>query len=246
MTLARWERLSSAPLAAATLAFLVAYAWPILDLSLDARLRGLCNAVVVVTWVAFGLDVLLRLSLATDRRRWLKQHPIDVLAVALPVLRPLQLLRVLALITTLNRFASTNLRGRVGLYLGGSIVVLTFVSAVAVLDAERGSDGTIQTFGDALWWAFATLTTVGYGDVFPVTTTGRVVAVALMMSGIAALGVVTASIATWLIDQVSDESKDAQAATQEDVTELRAEVARLTAAIEQLAGRAPYDDEPER
>ena len=64
------------------------------------------------------------------------------------------------------------------------------------VDVERGAHGAnITTFGDALWWAMTTVTTVGYGDQFPVTTTGRIVAAALMLVGISLLGLITATVA---------------------------------------------------
>ena len=76
------------------------------------------------------------------------------------------------------------------------------LGAIAVLDAEQDADGAnITTFGDALWWASTTVTTVGYGDRFPVTTSGRLVAVALMLVGIAAIGAITAGVAAWLVSR---------------------------------------------
>jgi voltage-gated potassium channel len=82
-------------------------------------------------------------------------------------------------------------------YVAGSAVLLVFVGSLAVLDVEQNApDAKILSFGDAAWWAITTITTVGYGDLFPVTPIGRLVAAALMMSGIAVLGVVTASIAS--------------------------------------------------
>jgi hypothetical protein len=85
---------------------------------------------------------------------------------------------------------------------------LRFVAALAALDAERGDpDANILDFGDALWWAITTMTTVGYGDRYPVTTTGRIVAGGLMVGGIALLGTVTATLASLLIERVADESQ---------------------------------------
>jgi voltage-gated potassium channel len=114
-----------------------------------------------------------------------------------------------------------------------------FVGALAVLDAEQSvPDAKILTFGDALWWAVTTITTVGYGDLYPVTAVGRAVAVALMLSGIAVLGVVTASIATWLVQRVSDTTETAVENAEQpvlaEITELAAEVAALRREIAQL------------
>ena len=70
-------------------------------------------------------------------------------------------------------------------------------------EAERNSpDANIKTFGDGLWWAATTVTTVGYGDRFPTTPLGRLIAVVLMLVGIALLGVITATIATWFVGRL--------------------------------------------
>jgi voltage-gated potassium channel len=119
------------------------------------------------------------------------------------MLRPLRLLRLLALARILNRSASGSLAGRVSTYVLGTAVTAVGLAAIAVLDAEQDATGaSITTFGDALWWASATVATVGYGDRYPVTGEGRVIAVGLMLVGIAALGAVTASLATWMVAQV--------------------------------------------
>jgi voltage-gated potassium channel len=74
------------------------------------------------------------------------------------------------------------------------------------LDAERSSrDANISDFGDAIWWAVSTMTTVGYGDHYPVTPVGRLVAFGLMIGGIALLGTVTATLASWLVETVAAE-----------------------------------------
>ena len=77
------------------------------------------------------------------------------------------------------------------------------------------------------------MSTVGYGDFKPVTTEGRFVAVGLMLAGVALLGVVTASIASWLIDEVREVETETQAATRADLAQLRAEIAALRAQLRQ-------------
>jgi voltage-gated potassium channel len=101
----------------------------------------------------------------------------------------------------LNRTAVGSLVGRVTTYVLGASTMSIALAAIAVLDAEQDADPNITTFGDALWWAATTVTTVGYGDRFPVTGQGRLIAVALMVMGIATVGAVTASIATWMVTQ---------------------------------------------
>ena len=91
-------------------------------------------------------------------------------------------------------------------YVLGVAVMAIGLGAIAALDAEQDAKGAnIVTFGDALWWAATTVTTVGYGDRFPITAEGRVIAIALMVVGIAMVGAVTASIAAWMVAQVQQD-----------------------------------------
>ncbi|MFB9315501.1 potassium channel family protein [Nocardioides plantarum] len=203
---AAWERRSEIPLLLLAVAFLVAYAWPVLDPTLDAGVEDSLRAVSWTVWVAFVLDVAIRLVLADHRVRYARQHWWDIALVALPMLRPLRLLRLLAFARLLHRSARVNLVGRVGIYVSGTAVAAVGLGAIAVLDAEREApDATITTFGDAVWWAVTTVSTVGYGDLYPVTTTGRLVATVLMIVGIAVVGTVTATVAAWLIAEVADQ-----------------------------------------
>jgi len=122
-------------------------------------------------------------------------------------------------------------------YVAGATSLILFVGSLAILDAERGAKGaTITTFGDAAWWAFTTVTTVGYGDRYPITGQGRFIAGGLMLAGIALLGIVTASLASWLIDKVRELEEHAQVVTRADMTALTAEVRALRA---ELAARDP-------
>ena len=75
-----------------------------------------------------------------------------------------------------------------------------FGSAALTLAVEEGGDGSIDSFGDALWWAITTVTTVGYGDTFPVTPAGRCIAWFLMITGIALFGVITANVAAFFME----------------------------------------------
>lgn len=218
------------PLTAVALIFLAAYAAPIIDTDLP---DGPFAVIVNITWLIFGIDYLTRVVLSEQRWDFVRRHPVDLLVVALPLLRPLRLLRLIALLSVLNRYAGGgSLRGRVVVYLVGSASLLIFVASLAVLDAERGQpDANIDDYGDAVWWAMTTMTTVGYGDRFPVTGTGRLVATALMVGGIAVLGTVTATLASYLVERVQEAEEDSQAATRADVRALRDEVTALRQAL---------------
>lgn len=228
----RWERAGEWPLTVAALVFLLAYAWPILDPGLPETVVMTTEVLAWTAWAAFAVDYAVRLGLAEHRTRFVRTNLLDLAVVLLPLLRPLRLLRLITLLAVLNRKAGGSLRGRVSVYVGGAAVMTMFVAALAVLDAERGAEGaTIDGFGDAMWWAATTVTTVGYGDRFPVTPEGRLVAVGLMLAGIALIGVITATLASWLVERVQEIEDTARAATSRDVQELRDEVARLRAAL---------------
>ena len=191
------------------LAFLVAYVWPILDPRMDPGTRAFLVVLSWTIWAAFGVDFLIRLALATERRSYALRHWYDLLLILLPLIRPLRLLRLIALARILDRSVGDSLAGRTLVYVSGAAGLATGLAAVAVLDAERGArDANIQTFGDALWWATATVTSVGYGDRFPVTTEGRVVAVLLMLVGIGLIGTVMASVVTWMAGRTAKAEPD--------------------------------------
>jgi voltage-gated potassium channel len=226
--LERWASATEWPLMVAAVAFLAAYAWPILDPDLSAGALLVCAAATWVAWAVFALDYVARVALATDKRRYVVRHLHDLAVIVLPLLRPLRLLRLITVIGALNRRAGSSLRGRVAVYVAGATTLLSFVAALAMLDAERDApDANITTFGDALWWSLTTITTVGYGDRYPTTTEGRFIAVALMIAGIALLGVVTATLASWIIDRVRAENAEDRAATAAQVDALMVELRNL-------------------
>lgn len=194
----RWEHGAEWPLTVTALLFLAAYAWPILEPNLSSPWQRTFQVATWIAWAIFAGDYLVRFFLSNARGTFVRANLLDLAVVVLPVLRPLRLLRLVTLLSILNRQAGGSLRGRVAVYVAGATALVLFVAALAMLDAERGEkDGNIGNFGDALWWAMTTVTTVGYGDRFPVTPTGRFVAAGLMLAGIALLGIVTASLAAY-------------------------------------------------
>ncbi|HEY9291104.1 MAG TPA: ion channel [Microlunatus sp.] len=231
----RWERAASWPLTAAALLFLTVYSWPVLNPDLAPSWQRVCRITTVIVWVIFAIDYVARFVLAGDRRTFVKRHLLDLAVVVLPMLRPLRLLRLLTLFNILGRNTGRSFRGRVAMFVVAATSLILFVSSVAVLNAERGRDGAnIDSFGDALWWSLTTVTTVGYGDRYPITLTGRCVAAGLMLAGIALLGVVTASLASWFLDRVTATEEAEAATTEKMVAALTSQVAELTDQVSQM------------
>lgn len=227
----RWQKLAEWPLTVTALTFLVAYAWQIIG-DLHGGAATLTETIITVTWVIFVIDYVVTLTLAEGRWYWFRTHLFDLIVVALPILRPLRLLRLVTLLSVLQRTAGAAFRGRVVVYVAGASVLLVFVAALAVLDSERSAPGaSITTFTGALWWAFVTVTTVGYGDLSPITDQGRIIAVALMLGGIALIGVITATLASWIVEKVSEGEAETAAATHGEIQQLGRQIEELQEAL---------------
>ena len=108
-------------------------------------------------------------------------------------------------------------------------MIVVWVGSVMVLNAERGApNAEIVNIGDAVWWAFETVTTVGYGDFVPVTWNGRALAVLVMLVGISVLGIVTASLSAALVKR-THQGPDRVDEVLAELAEVKATLARLEA-----------------
>lgn len=236
MTLAKWRKIADWPLLITSLIYLAAYSAEVIG-NLDGRASQWLEVIIDITWGFFIVDYFVSLVLAPRRGRWFVRHLLDLAIVALPLLRPLRLLRLVTLLAVLQRTAGRTFRGRVVAYVAGSAFLLVYVAALAVLDVERGQPhSNINSFGNALWWSFETITTVGYGDFTPVTAEGRFIAGALMLGGIALLGVVTATMASWIVERVALTEESQQTATRGEVQELSRQIAELKSMLEKGSG----------
>ncbi|MFR0353837.1 potassium channel family protein [Streptomyces sediminimaris] len=207
--MAGWEELVELPLVAASMVFLAAYAVRVLAPGLPGLWRTLDLAVLLAAWALFGVDYAVRWRLSGQRLRFVRTHLLDTVVLFLPLLRPLRVVKVYEAVQRRHGRPRLALHARVMAYAGLSTVLLGFAGALAVFQQERGAPGaTMRTFGDAVWWACATLATVGYGDVVPVTPMGRVIAVGMMGMGLALLGAVTGTFASWLLQSFSREDDD--------------------------------------
>ncbi|MFW2514513.1 potassium channel family protein [Demequina sp. SO4-13] len=234
-------------MAALAMAFLLVWSGRIIfEYSLPSAVENALLAVQWWIWLVFIVDIVIRTVISKKSWRYLWTHPLDVIAVLVPAARPL---KVLTAFTQGAAFSSARGRVKTMQAVVISVVLLLWIGSVAVLAAEREADSAINTFGDALWWAIVTVTTVGYGDLSPVSVTGRVVAVAMMLVGIALIGVVTASVAAWFVSKTTGEEEREQERQDEGRhDELTERIARLEAKIDALSaadsrtGHAPRGD----
>lgn len=221
-SLERWRRATDAPLLALAIGSL-----PILLLEVargelprsDRLFLDLANVVVLV---AFAVDYLVELSLARRRWQYVRHEWTSLLIVSsqalavvpslagFGVLRALRAGRawraaaVLARLIALGGAAAIEgrsiLRRHAASFALGVAGMTWITSAVAfTLTEDVGEEGRLHSFFDALWWSSTTITTVGYGDVFPTTAGGRIVGVFTMVVGISTFAVVTAKVAEFLV-----------------------------------------------
>ncbi|MBA2745421.1 MAG: ion transporter [Flavisolibacter sp.] len=167
----------------------------------------------------FFLDFLIQLFSAKKKMDYLRWGWIDLLSsipvfdifLAARVFRVIQLLRVLRAFRSIEHLTTYYFANRVrGTFTSVGIIAVLMVifCAIGILNVEMHAPGSnIKTAEDALWWAWVTITTVGYGDRFPVTTEGRIIAVALITVGVGLFGTFTAFVASWFVEKREEEEE---------------------------------------
>ena len=190
------------------LAFLVAFSYPAFVDPISTSTQSLLNIVQWITWIAFAGDLIYGLTKAPSKKGYLKKHPLEVAAVLLPFLRPLRLMRVISFGGLAIQKVAIGRQFAITIKVFIASIFVAYISAVQITISERNLEGSnITNFGDGLWWAITTVTTVGYGDRFPVSTEGRFLAVLLMLVGISLVGVITASVAAWFVKMSANDAE---------------------------------------
>ncbi|MBK5238904.1 MAG: two pore domain potassium channel family protein [Actinomycetales bacterium] len=198
-----WEKISTIPLILLSFVFLVGFSILILDdevftTGIDKYILGTLAAI----WLVFIVDYVARLVFATDKAVFFRRNLIDLLSVVIPFFRPFLLLMYLSRLRYFRGRKGSSVRARLVAYATSFAIMYIYVLSLAVYAAERRAPGaTIKSFGDALWWAMETISTVGYGDFIPVTVPGRVYASMLMMGGMVIVGLTTATVVSFLAER---------------------------------------------
>jgi voltage-gated potassium channel len=173
----------------------------------------------------YGIDMAIRIALAHRHWQYFRTHLLGLAVVAVPPLR---------VVFSLRLVRSIFQRGHLSRFLlAASVLVLN--GAVAVYFYERHAAGSnIHTLGESVWWAVTTVTTVGYGDFFPVTALGQIAASFIMAIAVLTLAVITAQVSSNFVEQAARRRTPAQTspANTEDVT--LADLAQRLARIEEL------------
>ncbi len=213
---ARYDRFASAvaiPFSVLAFIWLIVLAAPLV-VRLPQPVAVVFGVADSLIWAAFIAEYAIKISLSPSRAYFFKHHLVYLLVVVLPVLQPLQLANAIALarigailVYSLTRAHKIFSHKGVHFVLLSSVGIL-LVGAALEVQLERNAPGSnIHSYGAALWWAIVTVTTVGYGDKYPVTVGGRVVAVVLMIVGISLIGVVTATVASYFVEESADRNK---------------------------------------
>ncbi len=217
-------------------------------LPVDEATRDILYAADSIVCVFFLSDFFLGLYRTKHKGSYLKRNWIDLVSSIpmLPYVRLGRLFRVLRLFRLLRAYRSSH---RLMQYLlvhrqsstFAAAIALTFMvvvlSSVSMLEVEKLPESNIKTAEDAIWWSLTTMTTVGYGDKFPVSTPGRVIALFPMLCGIGIFGLITSVIAAWFL-------KPAEQEQSREMEEVLVRLERMEKLLESLTGSADQSGSP--
>jgi voltage-gated potassium channel len=197
-------------------------------------------------WLIFLSEVVIMLAIVPSRRRWLRENPLDVaivvltppfLPASLQALRVFRLLRLLRLLRVLQ--AARRLFSPQGFQWAALLALLTaFGGGAAFAAVEEGHNENVHNTWDGLWWAIVTMTTVGYGDLSPVTDWGRVIAIVVMVVGIGFLTMLIGVVAEQFVEpKVQEAEAEIERELGEAEADVRAELREITTRLQAIERR---------
>jgi voltage-gated potassium channel len=237
--LRRIDRATDLPLTLLSGLFVAALILPV-ALHMDDQKRSTFIMIEAIVWAAFAADLIVKLVIAPRRLSYIRSHLLDVAIVLLPMIRPLRALRVLRVLLALTAggrgiVGARRLLGRHGLgYTMLVAMAMVFLGGALVTEAEiQSNHSNIQNFGDGLWWAITTMTTIGEGDRYPVTVEGRGVGVVLGILGIVVFGIVAANLSALFIDAEEHRLTERLTGIEERLASLEGVLLAVSAAVEE-------------
>lgn len=195
---------------------------------LPAEVKLLLKDIDKGVCVIFFVDFLYRFFHASSKKEYMRWGWIDLIS-SIPmstflvgrIFRIFQLLRVIRAVRELRLLSHYFLKNRIKSAFATAAIfafLMIVFCAIAMLVVEHDAPGSkIKTAGDALWWAYVTITTVGYGDIVPVTGEGRIIAAVLMTVGVGLFGTFTAYVASWFVQRKEEERQEEKEAEQSEV-----------------------------
>lgn len=226
--LAAWEERSSRPMFVASVLYLLAFAAPIMSTRIQEPYDGYLNIIQMILWGLFAADYCIRLYLAPRRLYFITHNLMNLAIVLLPAWRIVSFLAMIHL-TTNRQYKRLS---ELAVKLFGYTAIFIIMFALAIYSVESSEPGAmIRDLPTAYWWTFTTLATVGYGDVYPITGIGRVIAVVVMLYGGGLVAVATGALASWIIEKFGGREEQEYPATKADVDDLRQEISELRALL---------------
>ena len=226
--LAAWEDRTSTPMFVASVLYLLAFAAPIMSTRIQEPYDGYLNIIQMILWGLFAADYCVRLYLAPRRLYFITHNLMNLAIVLLPAWRIVSFLAMIHL-TTNRQYKRLS---ELAVKLFGYTAIFIIMFALAIYSVESSEPGAmIRDLPTAYWWTFTTLATVGYGDVYPITGIGRVIAVVVMLYGVGMVAVATGALASWIIEKIGGREEQEYPATKADVDDLHQEISELRALL---------------
>ena len=242
-----FERQTAWPMMVLALAIIPLLVVPLL-VDLPSGVESTFFAIDWLIWIAFVLEYGIRLYLAPNKRHFVSHNVIDLVFVLIPFLRPLRIVRSARAFALLRAFRGTVVllravdavqdvlrRHKLGYTLLIALVVVVGSGLLVATIEDADPAHNIKSIPDGLWWAVTTITTVGYGDRFPVTPIGRSIGAGVMILGIGLFGLLAASLASLLVEKDLERELDPQ------IAQLDSRLARIEALLENMQPVAEGD-----
>ena len=189
--------------------------------SLSSNEMRIVNIADVCIYIMFVLDYIIRLFTRKNKKVFFKHNVVDLIAI-IPLgfgqtnaFSAFKLIKVAAYILRLLGNIKEILFTNGFIYALGSTFIITIMGSIGIYIFEYGTE-SIQNYGDALWWSFVTVTTVGFGDISPSTNGGRFIACILMITGIGFLSMLTSTISTFFFQAIENKKKKEKIMCNED------------------------------